>query len=392
TRARAAAAASSTTPRSRRGIAIAVAAVVVLAGGGAAALLVGGGDDDDEPGPAEVSDSSGPPAPVAEPVAGDVDDDGFGDVLMTQVRADSRRPVATLTFPSNGQSLGAVESVPRTDDGDVHLADVDADGLLDQVTVEASGIEETAHLVVQPGDGSESWTADFDLPGTTFGITSFPFVTDADGDGRADLVLTADSEGRTGLWVARAGDQAFGELEQWYAGTDDWTAAEFVTGDFDGDGSSDVLVTTNREAGGEAWTVLTSDGTAFEPGEVYPLDAGGLALGTPVPGDVDGDGADEVVLFGGAGRSVNVLEVADGTIGGRGRWAKDLGAAVQNTYDVYVLSDVDGDRDDDVVWLQPDRTFAVLLSTGASFEAPTPWGTLECGDECGDDFSFARLD
>lgn len=376
-------------PRKRRGLAVAAVVGALVVAGGVVALVVTSGDDEVCCAPPPTAD----PTPEAPPVAGDVTGDRLGDVVMTQVRRDSFRPVATLTFRSTGKSLGAAESAPLEADGAVHLADVDGDGLLDLVSVDASEFDEETTVVVQPGSGDEAWTQVVPIAYSTYGATSFPFVTDVDGDGRDDLLLTAFAEGRSGVYVARAGDGTFGEPEQWYAGTtDDWQAAEFLTGDFDGDGRADLLVSTYADAGSEDWVILTSDGTELVPGEPYVLSGGGLALGTPVAADADGDGADEIVLLGGAGRSVNVIEVADGTVTGRTKWADDLGGDVANTYGSYTPSDLDGDGDVDLVRLLEDRTFEAFVSDGSSYADPVPWGALECGAECRDDFSFALLD
>jgi hypothetical protein len=63
-------------------------------------------------------------------------------------------------------------------------------------------------------------------------------------------------------------------------------------------------------------------------------------------------------------------------------WATGSQSADRDHRSEMVLSDVDGDGDDDLVLLRPaqDGVFRVDvgLSDGSSFATPTPWATFPC--------------
>ncbi|MFK8022936.1 MAG: FG-GAP repeat domain-containing protein, partial [Ilumatobacter sp.] len=96
--------------------------------------------------------------PVGGPTSvdlGDVDDDGYADIVFGQENGDS---VAFLNLPANGADFTgsiavSISGAPATTADDVQLADVDADGLLDLVTASAAdGFVEVAY-----GDGTAAF-------------------------------------------------------------------------------------------------------------------------------------------------------------------------------------------------------------------------------------------
>lgn len=375
----------------RRWLVPVLAAVLALAVAGAVAVVVLGGDDD--PGPAD--DPAAPGPEETEAVTGDVDGDGYGDVVIAQRRASNLRPLAELTWLSTGLELGPVQEAPPVAEGDVHLADLDGDGVAERVYEGGYSLDGSLELTVVPDDGGDPWTAKIVAPSdATFPAQAFG---DVDGDGRDDLMIAYGEQDRGSVFVALSEGDGFAEPEQWFAGTDSWYIAEFVAGDYTGDGLDDlVVVVPDVEDSSETWYVVASDGGSFSvPGEPYVLRSAGRALGTPLAGDVDGDGADELVILGAAQRKISVWEVQDATVQQFRVWFDGLGddAEVQTTFNVATISDLDGDGDDDLVWVDRpgggDGDLLGVISDGSAFADPVPWGDFTCDEECGDGYTLA---
>ena len=55
------------------------------------------------------------------------------------------------------------------------------------------------------------------------------------------------------------------------------------------------------------------------------------------------------------------------------------------------MSDVDGDGDDDLVFLKyrgdPDKPVTVRLAEDGELAPPVPWGSFDCAESCSDSFS-----
>ncbi|MEU3350300.1 FG-GAP-like repeat-containing protein [Streptomyces sp. NPDC037389] len=160
-----------------------------------------------------------------------------------------------------------------------------------------------------------------DLGGWILQVRSLPkrFVTasgDFDGDGKADLAMltdygqTPDGRSRSALWVYTASGEGFGGPRSvWDSGTDSWRweASKLTTGDFNGDGKTDLAVLYNYGTeGGRTRSGLftfTNQGTRFDaPKKVWDSstsswkswnwDASKLASG-----DFNGDGKTDLAVL-----------------------------------------------------------------------------------------------
>jgi hypothetical protein len=386
-------AATAAAPRSRRWP-LAVAAVLVLAvtGGGVASWVARSGDD-----PAGATDDA-----AGAGIEGDVDGDGLGDVVVHQERYDAVSPLSVWTLHSSGMNFGAPTRTPALD-GNAQLGDVDGDGIPDQLWTPAVA-ESESHIdvTVVPGDGSDTWTTEIPVDESS-GLADASYVVgDADGDGKDDLLIGGTTFDETdGMYVATSTGSGFDAPAIWarndYAKDDsslDWT------GDFDGDGTDEVLLWVGKGKGPDRMQILAANGDSYEPEYDRPLygAANSPSISWWVVGDVDGNGDDEIVSFPATGRRVLVYDVTDEGIGKIQPWLETKLTDKQAYQEVhnrsiraYAISDVDGDGDGDVVEFlaSKDEEFPIqlLVSDGSAFAKPVPWGSLPCGSECDDQFS-----
>ena len=206
---------------------------------------------------------------------GDLDTDGYEELLLTQTFIDSLLVLVAET--------GEVTSYPVAELGLVRplCADFDQDGRLDVVV--AGG--DTVQLLRGFGDRTlDSGATVFDAGATIRGLVE----GDWNGDGRLDLVAT-DANGVLHVLEA-TGAGGFAALQQHTVGTD---ARHIRTSDLDSDGRLDLLVSSQDPYSLRVFLGQVDGTFAFENAYAY------MSLDSPMPiFDRDGDGAKDVYLGG----------------------------------------------------------------------------------------------
>lgn len=262
---------------------------------------------------------------------------------------------------------------------DPTVADLDGDGT-DEILVGSLD----GHLSVFNGDGSLRWRQPVRTPRSSgpVAVDASPTVADIDGDGPPEILVGAGSifvpnqHGGVVVFDRNGGvrwSREFGDiLNVWHPGRgpDGFTEPVIgspVLGDVDGDGRSEIVVAPQDNR----IHVLRSDGSPL-PGWVaegghsgagYWIDDAVFA--TPAVFDGDGDGRDEV-YFGATSTRGGTVDVAGGVVlalemeGGRARtkWVRAFDDVVVSSP---VISDING-----------DGRFELVTGTGIEYTAADP--------------------
>ena len=279
-----------------------------------------------------------------------------------------------------GTNLSVTDLVGGRDGVD-HLEGIEklqfADRTIDLTT---GGFAEVAFTHASFAPGAGGWTSMDSYPRT---------FADVNGDGIKDVV----GFGYSATYVALGTDGGHGTFGAEFAAIANFGSGPVggswfsdsvyprELGDINGDGRADIV------AFGDAGVYIASgqaDGT-FGPASYLPIGFGAGAAGgywlneERYPrelGDVNGDGLDDIVGFGGSGVYV-ALSNGDGTfaatqfvLGAFGGDAAGGGWASDNTYPRR-LADIDGDGDDDIIGFGDAGVYAALANGDGTFAAPS---------------------
>ncbi|WP_395841116.1 FG-GAP repeat domain-containing protein [Cystobacter fuscus] len=311
----------------------------------------------------------------------DLDEDGLQDLVATSYG----RPFVVLL--SNGD--GTFRTQQQTGDVwmlDSVLGDFDEDGHVDQVI--ASPGSSTTELLLRRGNGQGGFSAAApvaSVPGAP--NSSSPTLLDADdldGDGHLDLAVTIEQEQNAGLEVRNTlnlvkglGDGTFAPAVRLPSGR----RPSFVTtGDFDGNGVSDVVTLQWESKDVRVWL--------GGPGRTTRT----LPIGSEGPsavGDFNGDGWTDVISTTGYPYPTMQVKMSLGGPGGLSN--PGLVATLNSTSVALQVAHVDVGATLDVVLYSSSGPAQLLLGNGDGTLRPAvalPLGSLvehvESGDVNGD--------
>ncbi|GAA4379456.1 FG-GAP-like repeat-containing protein [Hymenobacter koreensis] len=306
---------------------------------------------------------------VVDAATGDVDGDGDLDLVVAS-RFSNGVIVVLNGGDASGSGPGTFSGAPHnvavgTAPERVELADVDGDGDLDLLT--ANGVSNTVSVHLNGGDASGSNTGRFAYSHAV-AVGTEPrglAVGDVDGDGDLDLA-TANLLDHT-VSIRLNGGDATGSGSGLFSNGTDVRVGNGPSGvalvDVDGDGDLD-LVSANYYAGGVS--VRRNDGNArgtFSGAQELPT---GSYCTRVVAGDVNGDGAPDLVANGAAGRVYVLVNAGAGT----GGFASARTYPVPGQPRALALGDVDGDGDLDLFAAHGTSTVTLLLNGGGANTGP----------------------
>jgi hypothetical protein len=233
--------------------------------------------------------------------AGDLDGDGDQDAVLIS-RSPGRLSVLWNRIRgSRPAATLAIEATRYNFTSEPHSAtigDVDGDGRLDFIT--ANGGCRSVSVFPGLGNGTLEAAVTYPMPGT--GHLNSITATDLDSDGDLDLAVVDNNGGDA--WVLLGEEGAYGPFTSYFAGA----GAFMVThGDVDGDGALE-LITANSQANSVSLLFNEGKGTFSLPREV-PTGSSPLAV---LAEDVDRDGDLDLAVPSASGAALWVLE-NDGT-------------------------------------------------------------------------------
>ncbi|WP_092132525.1 FG-GAP-like repeat-containing protein [Polaromonas sp. YR568] len=232
----------------------------------------------------------------------DVNGDGRADLVMA---ANSEAEVYVFLGQANGSfsqqavvtdvnGSGWISSAyPR------RFADVNGDGLLDFVLIDKD--EAVPYVFLGKEDGSfMAQPVSTDVNGSGWTESAYPrYLMDVNGDGRADLVMVANSEAQVHVFLG----QENGSFSQQALSTDvdgsGWTSSAFSRqfADVNGDGLPDFILISKDEAVPHVF-LGKGDGTFLGQPVSTDIDGNGWAESTYLRNfaDINGDGRADLVM------------------------------------------------------------------------------------------------
>lgn len=403
---------SSSPPGRRKGspvwlwVALSVVAVVVVTAVVVTLVIVAPWADDDPSKGAGGDPTSEPTDPTdspdpEEPVTGDLDGDGRGDVVGRFY--DETESRLTLT---NADGSFTVEQVPVLQEEQLVVGDFDGDGANDIGAWIATG--GTLQFEIEDGEVA-AITQDFDV---WFKLEAVKAAFgDFDGDGLTDIAAYGQQHrSQVAVWVLRNNGDGFEQPEKWAALPNaTYGSTELIVGDYNGDGIDDAMAIVPDEPlvkgdfdsyywyGDYGVEPLIASNGSFQRGGVVGIDVEVFDQEYAV-GDFDGDGTDTLVADDYYSDSLVHYEYDGTTLRPTGEQVS-YGVAGDGALDSVVAVDVDGDRLDDLVFTSVDvdtyRSFGAWVVTAdaeGGMDAPVKWADLPAcsGDYCDIDFFAAR--
>ncbi len=299
---------------------------------------------------------------------GDFNGDGMTDAVWSNRGTINKSYVALST--GSGWTFGPAQLRPEGGWGgyDLLVMDTNGDHKDDLVFNEKSTLNST-YVNLSNGDGTfdMSHPAYKPAPG---GWTSYAvFKGDLNADGRGDLIFnTVGPNTANYLYTGRFNADGLTYVLAGASGHPTgccWQSYQRITGDFNGDGKTDMFW-SSAAAGGRALHGGLANGSGgwnyLVPYVVVPLESGGNF--TAYVGDIDGDGYSDVI-WNQLGATTNKIQIGRGKSDGRPEIspAEQVHPAQTNwSQAATMVGDVTGDGRDDIVWVIPGASTQVYVA------------------------------
>ncbi len=316
---------------------------------------------------------------------------GRSDLLCSSSALPRLRPIKVVSN-GNGQFTPMMEPGPGAigcASGKNFVGDFNGNGLTDVGCLAGKNVEVSTSRVKGNFAAPTSWTP----PANSLcsDRTATVLTGDFDGDGRSDLLCVVDNGSNATVHAAFSqGDGTFVEAS---TPAFTWCTAQYLkTFDVGGHGKSDLLCLNT--ATGEISSALSNGDGSFTPGSTPFVCPGTFGPGAKMmPGDFNGDGKIDVLCSDVGGHQSVAFSMGNGNFTAAATNAFSSGAAWCAANDgVLNVGDFNGDGKSDLICHGADHHIAIAFSNGdGSFTEPTraerEWcsvGTLLIGDVSGD--------
>jgi len=316
--------------------------------------------------------------------AGDVDNDGYEDVIVGVPDYDNGLEDQGRVYVFYGSSVGLTDTLKTTIDGDIaaghfgevvgYAGDVNGDGYDDVIVGNPSNGNGKVFVFYGSITGTHTiadWTAE-NSSVTNFGI-SVDTAGDVNGDGYDDVIIGGSEPSGSGGGIVVVYHGSASGLSS----TADWTitgpdtAAEYghsvsTAGDVNGDGYDDVVVGApfyGSEAGRVFAYYGSSGGLSTTTSWVMDSPKNGAGFGYSVnnAGDLNGDGYDEVIIgapyYNDDGRTYVYKGTSEGLDTSIYWWSESDQSVSNYGFSVNTAGNVNGDRTDDILIGAPVYNF-----------------------------------
>ncbi len=275
----------------------------------------------------------------------DIDGDGDGDIAT----ANGTGSVSILKNNGNGTYAANVDYTAGSYPTSVFISDLDGDGDGDLAVTNYSS--HNVSILKNNGDGT--FAAKVDYPAGYYAYSVF--VSDIDGDGDGDLAVAGRGLATVSI-LMNNGDGTFATPVS-YAAAGDPTSV-FIS-DLDGDGDGDLVV---AGFGPNTLSILKNNGDGTFAAHVdYPAGNGPFYV---FVSDLDGDGDGDLAVSNPGGLCCGAPHLSILKNNGNGTFAPRVDYPVGYGIGSLFVSDVDGDGDGDLAFVNNDTYFSIMKNNG----------------------------